>query len=187
MKPALNLHLCLKSRVAALILAGGYATAYARAPTACKTGADINCAECGVNAIADGDFLGFSCGRGAATDLVEIGSMSMTAFNHGNSTGNNTVLRDHASGDFATANGPTRLAGLFAPVRKAGLDGLLVLVEEPTVLNSHSAAGGAQIRLARNLPDLPEHISFDAFFINESVRWCLLDVSVGKFDPIMPA
>lgn len=70
------------------------------------------------------------------------------AFNHGSWTGNNRVLRDHASDDFATANDPTRLARLFAPVRKAGLDLLPVLVEKPTLVNSHNAAGGAQFRLA---------------------------------------
>ena len=110
----------------------------------------------------------------------------MTAINHGNWTGNYTVLRDYASRDFANANDPTRLAGLFAPVREAGLDMLPVLVEEPTLLNSLIAARGEQIRLTGYFPVLPEHISFDLVFINEKSRWVLLDVSVGKFDPIEP-
>jgi hypothetical protein len=108
----------------------------------------------------------------------------MTAINHGNWTGNYTVLRDYASRDFATANDPTRLAGLFAPVREGGLDMLPVLVEEPTLINSQIAAGGSQIRLTGYFPVMPEHISFDLVFINEKSRWVLLDVSVGKFPPI---
>lgn len=108
----------------------------------------------------------------------------LMAINHGNWTGNYTVLRDYASRDFAEANDPTRLAGLFAPVREAGLDMLPVLVEEPTILNSQIAAGGAQIRLTGYFPVEPEHISFDLVFLNEKSRWVLLDVSVGKFDPI---
>ena len=108
----------------------------------------------------------------------------MTAINHGNWTGNYTVLRDYASDDFADVNDPTRLAGLFAPVREAGLDMLPVLIEEPTILNSQIAAGGTQIRLTGYFPTLPEHISFDLVFVNEKSRWVLLDVSVGKFPPI---
>ncbi|KIN65536.1 hypothetical protein Z945_579 [Sulfitobacter noctilucae] len=108
----------------------------------------------------------------------------LTAINHGNWTGNYTVLRDYASRDFATANDPTRLAGLFAPVREAGLDMLPVLATEPEILNTQIAAGDTQIRLTGYFPVLPEHISFDLVFVNEKARWVLLDVSVGKFDPI---
>ncbi|UOA33719.1 hypothetical protein DSM110093_03815 (plasmid) [Sulfitobacter sp. DSM 110093] len=111
----------------------------------------------------------------------------MIAINHGNWTGNYTVLRDYASRDFSEANDPTRLAGLFAPVREAGVDMLPVLVEEPEILNSQVAAGGEQIRLTGYFPVLPEHISFDLVFINEKARWVLLDVSVGKFDAIEEA
>ena len=122
--------------------------------------------------------------RSFATALIRD---VLTAINHGNWTGNYTVLRDYASRDFAEANDPTRLAGLFAPVREAGLDMLPVLVEEPEILNSQVNAGGTQIRLTGYFPALPEHISFDLVFINEKSRWVLLDVSIGKFEPIVKA
>ena len=108
----------------------------------------------------------------------------LIAINQGNWTGNYTVLRDYASRDFSEANDPTRLAGLFAPVRETGLDMLPVLVEEPEILNSQIDARGQQIRLTGYFPVLPEHISFDLVFVNEKSRWVLLDVSVGKFEPI---
>ncbi len=111
----------------------------------------------------------------------------LTAVNHGNWTGNYTVLRDYASRDFAEANDPTRLAGLFAPVREAGLDMLPVLATEPEILNTQIAAGDTQIRLTGYFPVMPEHISFDLVFVNEKARWVLLDVSVGKFEPIEKA
>jgi hypothetical protein len=108
----------------------------------------------------------------------------LIATNQGNWTGNYTDLRDYASRDFSSANDPIRLAGLFAPVREAGLDMLPVLSTEPEILNTQAAAGNTQMRLTGYFPVLPEHISFDLVFVFEKSRWVLLGVSVGKFDPI---
>ena len=108
----------------------------------------------------------------------------LIAVNHGNWTGNYTVLRDYASRDFAEANDPTRLAGLFTPVREAGVDMMPILVTEPKILNSQIAGNNRQIRLTGYFPVTPEHISFDLVFVNERGRWLLLDISVGKFEPI---
>ena len=119
--------------------------------------------------------------RSFATALIRD---TLTAINHGNWTGNYTVLRDYASRDFSQANDPTRLAGLFAPVREAGLDLLPVLVEPPVILNEQVSANGSQIRLTGYFPVLPEHVGFDLVYVRERNRWVLLDVSVGKFAPI---
>ncbi|QFT79234.1 hypothetical protein FIU89_01325 [Roseovarius sp. THAF27] len=108
----------------------------------------------------------------------------MTAVNHGNWTGNYTVLRDYAAPEFSAANDPTRLAGLFTPVREAGLDMLPVLVTEPEILQAKIAAGGQQMRLTGYFPTRPQHFSFDMVLVNEGRRWVLLDISVGAFDPI---
>ena len=108
----------------------------------------------------------------------------LVAVNHGNWTGNYTVLRDYASRDFADANDPTRLAGLFAPVREAGLDMLPVLVIEPTILKAETASRDTQMRLTGYFPTTPQHISFDLVMVQERRRWVLLDISVGQFDPI---
>ena len=108
----------------------------------------------------------------------------MTAVNHGNWTGNYTVLRDYAAPEFSAANDPTRLAGLFTPVREAGLDMLPVLVTEPEILQAQIAAGGQQMRLTGYFPTRPQHFSFDMVMVSEGRRWVLLDISVGAFDPI---
>lgn len=121
--------------------------------------------------------------RSFATALIRD---ILMAVNHGNWTGNYTVLRDYAASDFAAANDPTRLAGLFAPVREAGLDMLPVLVTEPEILETQVAAAGRQMRLTGYFPTLPQHISFDLVFLNEKARWVLLDISVGQFEPIVP-
>ncbi|WP_188790249.1 hypothetical protein [Salipiger pallidus] len=108
----------------------------------------------------------------------------LTAINHGNWTGNYTVLRDYASRDFAEVNDPTRLAGLFTALREAGLDMMPILVVEPTLLQTEVSARGDQIRLTGYFPTEPQHFSFDMVFVNESRRWLLFDISVGAFDPI---
>ncbi len=108
----------------------------------------------------------------------------LMAVNQGNWTGNYTVLRDYASRDFSSANDPTRLAGLFAPVREAGLDMLPALVTDPVILNTQTAVGDTQMRLTGYFPTEPQHISFDLVMVQERRRWTLLDISVGQFDPI---
>ena len=108
----------------------------------------------------------------------------LVAVNQGNWTGNYTVLRDYASRDFSQAKDPTRLAGLCAPVREAGLDMLPVLVIDPVILNSQTAAGGTQMRLTGYFPTEPQHVSFDLVMVRERQRWVLLDISVGQFEPI---
>ncbi len=120
---------------------------------------------------------------GFATALIRD---VMTAVNHGNWTGNYTVLRDYAASDFAAANDPTRLAGLFTPVREAGLDMLPVLVTAPVILSAQTASDGEQMRLTGYFPLRPQHISFDLVFVQEKRRWLLLDISIGAFEPIDP-
>lgn len=108
----------------------------------------------------------------------------LTAVNHGNWTGNYTVLRDYASPDFGLANDPTRLAGLFTELRSQRLDLLPVLVTEPVLLKTDLAEQQSQMRLTGYFPLQPQHVSFDLAFEREGSRWLMLAISVGAFDPI---
>lgn len=110
----------------------------------------------------------------------------LTAVNHGNWTGNYTVLRDYASPDFALANDPTRLAGLFTQLRTQHLDLLPVLITEPVLLKTDLAEQQTQMRLTGYFPLQPQHVSFDLAFEREGSRWLLMAISVGAFDPIEP-
>ena len=108
----------------------------------------------------------------------------LTAVNHGNWTGNYTVLRDYAASDFAAANDPTRLAGLFTQIRAERLDLLPVLVSDPILLRSELLQQQTQMRLTGYFPLQPQHVSFDLGFERQGSRWLLLAISVGAFDPI---
>ncbi|TJZ82036.1 hypothetical protein [Paracoccus hibiscisoli] len=110
----------------------------------------------------------------------------LAAVNHGNCTGNYTVLRDHAAPDFALANDPTRLAGLFTTLRTERLDLLQAMVVDPVILQGDLSPSGQELRLTGYVPLQPRHVSFDLVFGQEGRRWLLLGISVGAFDPIEP-
>ncbi|WP_139615460.1 hypothetical protein [Paracoccus liaowanqingii] len=111
---------------------------------------------------------------------------TLAAVNHGNWTGNYTVLRDHAAPEFALANDPTRLAGLFMTLRTERLDLLQAMVVDPVILRSDLSESGQELRLTGYVPLQPRHVSFDLIFGREGRRWLLLGISVGAFDPIDP-
>lgn len=110
----------------------------------------------------------------------------LAAVNHGNWTGNYTVLRDIASPEFGLANDPTRLAGLFTPLREERLDLLQAMVIDPVILESALSDTGQELRLTGYVPLQPRHVSFDLVLGLEGRRWLLLGISVGAFDPIDP-
>ncbi len=110
----------------------------------------------------------------------------LAAVNHGNWTGNYTVLRDIAASEFALANDPTRLAGLFTPLREERLDLLRAMVVDPVMLDTALSKTGQELRLTGYIPLEPRHVSFDLVLGLEGGRWLLLGISVGAFDPIDP-
>ncbi|MDN5568862.1 MAG: hypothetical protein L0G27_09005 [Paracoccus sp. (in: a-proteobacteria)] len=108
----------------------------------------------------------------------------LAAVNHGNWTGNYTVLRDYAAPEFAQANDPTRLAGLFTDVRAERLDLLQAMVTDPVMVDTQLSQSGRELRLTGYFPLQPRHVSFDLVFGLEGRRWLLLGISVGAFDPL---
>lgn len=108
----------------------------------------------------------------------------LSAVNHGNWTGNYTVLRDYASAEFGAANDPTRLAGLFTTLRSERLDLLQVMVVDPVILESTLSDSGQELRLVGYVPLQPRHVSFDLILGQEGRRWLLLGISVGAFAPL---
>jgi len=110
----------------------------------------------------------------------------LAAVNHGNWTGNYTVVRDYAAPDFAAANDPTKLAGLFVRLRAEQLDLTRVLVTEPVILNAQLTETREQMRLTGYFPLQPQHVSFDLTFAQEGSRWLLTGISIGAFDAIEP-
>ena len=108
----------------------------------------------------------------------------MALINHGNWTGNYTVLRDSADAEFASANDPTRLAALFLQIRTERLDLLQTLVTDPVILRSDVSGGTSELRLTGYFPLQPRHVSFDLTFRRELSRYRLTGISVGAFDPL---
>jgi len=110
----------------------------------------------------------------------------LAAVNQGNWTGNYTVLRDYAAPDFAAANDPTRLAGLFTQIRAERLDLMQVLVTQPVILKAETGNDARDLRLTGYFPLVPQHVSFDLTFRREIRRYLLTGISVGAFEAIPP-
>lgn len=108
----------------------------------------------------------------------------LTAVNHGNWTGNYTVVRDYSSQSFSLSHDATALSALFLPLRSEHLDLLQVLVSDPVILKSELSAGRDEMRLLGYFPLQPEHVSFDLTFVQEGTRWRFTGISVGAFPPI---
>lgn len=154
-----------------------------------QTGALLRAASLGL-ALTFSGVGAFAQDAPAETDLVEPSYATalirdvLAAVNHGNWTGNYTVLRDYAAPEFGLANDPTRLAGLFTDVRAERLDLLQVMVTEPVLVDTQLSQSGRELRLTGYFPLQPRHVSFDLVFGLEGRRWLLLGISVGAFDPL---
>ncbi|WP_316015209.1 hypothetical protein [Roseobacter sp. HKCCA0434] len=109
---------------------------------------------------------------------------TMALVNHGNWTGNYTVLRDAAADAFADANDPTRLAAMFVQLRAERLDLLQTMVVDPVILNIEAADGTQALRLTGYFPLQPRHVSFDLTFARDLSRYRLTGLSVGAFEPL---
>ncbi|MEM6463279.1 MAG: hypothetical protein AAF724_15315 [Pseudomonadota bacterium] len=104
---------------------------------------------------------------------------ALAAVNHANWTGNYTVLRDYASPNFAAANDPARLSGIFNAARAARLDLFPAMVIAP-VFTLGQVTDGGRLRLAGFVPVEPRSIRFDLIFEPVDGRWRLFGVSVGQ-------
>ncbi|QQA42680.1 hypothetical protein [Pelagovum pacificum] len=108
----------------------------------------------------------------------------MTAINHGNVTGNYTVLRDYAAPSFGADNDPTEVAAALAPLRQTGIDLLQTLAIDPVILKAELGNENRELQLTGYFPLQPEHVSFDLLFRLEENRWWMSGMSVGTFEPI---
>ena len=102
---------------------------------------------------------------------------TLLAIDHGNRTGNYTVLRDLASPSFHDANNPARLAQIFAPLTAAGIDMLGVAVIDPiyTLPAQIDQAGKLHVRGVFQIP--PRAISFEFLFEAVCGQWKLFAVA----------
>ncbi len=113
---------------------------------------------------------------------------TMVTLDNANKTGNYTVMRDLSAPAFAAANDPSRLAEIFATLRrnKIDLSGTLVLEPQLTLLPEFDKNGNMHI--SGFFPSAPMQVNFQLIFAPVSGQWRLLGITtdVGASGPVAP-
>ena len=113
---------------------------------------------------------------------------TLLALDHGNKTGNYTVLRDLGAPGFQT-NTAARLAEIFATQRRDNVDlsGVAVIDPQLNVLPQIEANG--MMRMAGFFPSVPTQVNFDLIYAPVGGQWRLFGISVnlGSSAPVPPA
>lgn len=113
---------------------------------------------------------------------------TLLALDHGNKTGNYTVLRDLGAPGFQN-NTAARLAEIFASQRRDNVDlsGVAVIDPQLNVLPQIEANG--MMRMAGFFPSVPTQVNFDLIYAPVNGQWRLFGISVnlGSAAPVPPA
>lgn len=113
---------------------------------------------------------------------------TLLALDHGNKTGNYTVLRDLGAPGFQS-NTAARLAEIFAGQRRDNVDlsGVAVIDPQLNVLPQIEANG--MMRMAGFFPSVPTQVNFDLIYAPVAGQWRLFGISVnlGSSAPVPPA
>ena len=104
---------------------------------------------------------------------------TLTAVNHGNLTGNYTVLRDLASERFRQRNTAGDLAVTFAELRRQKLDLSPILVIEPRLTERPATDQHHRLQLVGYVPTRPQAVRFALIFQQISGGWVIDEISVA--------
>jgi len=97
--------------------------------------------------------------------------------NHGNLTGNYTVLRDLASARFRQRNTAADLAATFANLRQQKLDLSPILVIQPQLTQPPEIVGD-RLQLAGIFPTRPQGVQFALAFQQVEAGWMIDEISL---------
>ena len=104
---------------------------------------------------------------------------TLTAVNHGNLTGNYTVLRDLASEQFRRRNTAGDLAATFASLRQQKLDLSPILVTEPRLTERPATDPQRRLQLVGYVPTRPQAVRFALIFQQINGSWAIDEISVA--------
>jgi hypothetical protein len=111
---------------------------------------------------------------------------ALTLVNHGNLSGNYTVLRDLASDGFRQRNTASDLAATFANLRQQKLDLSPVLVVEPFWTQPPTEIAPGRLRLAGEFPTRPQAVQFALVVQRVSAGWLIDEISLRVAPPEPP-
>jgi hypothetical protein len=108
---------------------------------------------------------------------------AVTAVNHGNLTGNYTVLRDLGGPAFRERNSAAQLAIIFQRLREQKTDLSPVLVLEPQFSEPPRINASGQLELVGSFPSQPLRVHFRLAFQQVPGGWAIDAVSIGTAVP----
>lgn len=113
---------------------------------------------------------------------------AMSTLDNANKTGNYTVMRDLSAPAFAAANDPSRLAEIFANVRRSKIDLSGTLVLEPQLSQLPELDKGGNLHISGFFPSAPMQVNFQLIFAPVNGQWRLLGITtdVGASGPVAP-
>jgi hypothetical protein len=120
--------------------------------------------------------------------LTMLVKNAVTAVNHGNLTGNYTVLRDLGAPAFRERNSAAQLAAIFQRLREQKTDLSPVLVLDPQFTAPPALdAAGQQLQLVGFFPTRPLQVQFRLNFQKVPAGWAIDMVSIGTVAAQPPA
>jgi hypothetical protein len=108
---------------------------------------------------------------------------AVTAVNHGNITGNYTVLRDLGGPAFRERNSAAQLAIIFQRLREQKTDLSPILILDPQFSEPPSIDAAGQLRLVGSFPSQPLRVHFRLAFQQVPSGWAIDTVSIGTSPP----
>ncbi len=118
--------------------------------------------------------------RDAAVMLVRN---TLTAVNHGNLTGNYTVLRDLGGPAFRERNSAAQLATIFQALREQKTDLSPILLLEPVFTEAPAMDHAGQLQIVGFFPTQPLQIQFHVAFQHVAAGWMIDAVAVRTAAP----
>jgi hypothetical protein len=107
----------------------------------------------------------------------------LTAVNHGNITGNYTVLRDLGSAGFREKNTAAQLATIFRNLREQKVDLSPILILDPQFTQAPALNQAGQLEVVGFFPTQPLHVRFGLAFQRVEAGWMIHTISIGVVDP----
>lgn len=114
----------------------------------------------------------------SAPAVLAMVRSTLIAVDHGNKTGNYTVVRDIGGPDFRDANTSAKLGLVFANLVEQRVDMLPVLVVEPQYREAPRLTARRMLYVAGTFNIQPRRVSFELLFDVWKGEWRLYGVSI---------
>jgi hypothetical protein len=101
---------------------------------------------------------------------------SLIALNQANLTGNYSVLRDLGAPGFQSVNSPAKLADIFAPLRRKGVDISPIVLFTPKLVRHPVVDQRGLLTLSGFFDTKPQRVEFDLLFQAVGGDWRLFGI-----------